>query len=881
MRPSRWLLSLFALTTLSGCEALLVGMGVGLNIPWRRYPEPGTGTVDAKTAEKIAKEIAAGEACLDRGDLVCANTHDGNASRLVAIRPGLPFADVLYFSGRLAWAGGNLAKAETLIGRGLRFYEKLAPESPERWRILSDFGEIARLQGDLPLAEVRLLRALTAEENGGDARRAAVARLRLGDVALARGETALALARQRRAIANLETIDPAGRAAGLAWQRLGRALLAEGSVAEARRALDRAAALEPPGMVRTLQHVETLILRGHVAQRRGNDARAEALYQEALVQVRGQAPRSLWRAEIDRALAALARRAGRLDEALDHYQTAAGAVSGQSANLGGSVEAQARFGSRYADVYRDWESLLVETGDLEGAFQVVEQARSKVLLGLYSVRHLRITRFLAEELQDQERRADAEYDQLLRRFATEAEPEARSSIERALGDARLRQSEARGGLRSAGVLVHVGERPTLNLRGTRRVLPPHTLLLVYSLGAESGRLYAVGPDELGLGVFGLPGEPEIRAQAQRLRDRIQARRSAALQAGLAGELNRAGTLLLGPVASRIQRARRVMIVPDGALHFVPFAVLPFQADRSLAEHVPSFVVPSVTFYHHVRDKDVPGDLPRGWMRSEGGEVHFGGSTRIQGDVRLNDDTGVRVEEKGGIQFGATPRPAALPSAKVVGFADPSYPAPGQVLTAAVRAAVDCGLRLDPLPSTRDELDALATVARDAAVWAGPSATEDKVKSLPRETSIVHLGGHGFVDERFPFESGIALSVPPAGPLGENGLLQAWEVLEDVRVDADLVVLSACGTGLGEEARGESALGLTWAFHHSGARAVLSSLWDVSDESSAALVRAFYTGLGAGLSKDAALRDAQLAVRSQPRWSAPYYWAGFQLSGAPD
>jgi CHAT domain-containing protein len=101
----------------------------------------------------------------------------------------------------------------------------------------------------------------------------------------------------------------------------------------------------------------------------------------------------------------------------------------------------------------------------------------------------------------------------------------------------------------------------------------------------------------------------------------------------------------------------------------------------------------------------------------------------------------------------------------------------------------------------------------------------------------------------------------------------------IRVDADLVTLSACQTGLGGAMAGEGLLGLTWAFQYAGARSVLASLWEVSDASTAELMRSFYGHLSAGVSKAEALRHAQVELLRRPATAAPYYWAAFTLIGA--
>jgi CHAT domain-containing protein len=129
-------------------------------------------------------------------------------------------------------------------------------------------------------------------------------------------------------------------------------------------------------------------------------------------------------------------------------------------------------------------------------------------------------------------------------------------------------------------------------------------------------------------------------------------------------------------------------------------------------------------------------------------------------------------------------------------------------------------------------------------------------------------------------SGLALSIPEHPAEGqENGILQAWEIFESLRLDADLVTLSACDTALGRDMGGEGILGLTRAFQFAGARSVLASLWSVADDSTAELMRRFYTYLKQGKSKDEALRLAQVDLIHGPEaTSHPYHWAAFQLSG---
>jgi CHAT domain-containing protein len=134
-------------------------------------------------------------------------------------------------------------------------------------------------------------------------------------------------------------------------------------------------------------------------------------------------------------------------------------------------------------------------------------------------------------------------------------------------------------------------------------------------------------------------------------------------------------------------------------------------------------------------------------------------------------------------------------------------------------------------------------------------------------------------------SGLLLTPPPAEPppghTDDDGALQAWEIFSQLRLRAELAVLSACQTGLGKNVAGEGLVGLTRALQYAGCRSVIASQWQVDDASTAALMGALHRGLRAGLAKDEALRRAMAAVRAEPRTAHPYYWAAFLLTGDPD
>jgi CHAT domain-containing protein len=160
------------------------------------------------------------------------------------------------------------------------------------------------------------------------------------------------------------------------------------------------------------------------------------------------------------------------------------------------------------------------------------------------------------------------------------------------------------------------------------------------------------------------------------------------------------------------------------------------------------------------------------------------------------------------------------------------------------------------------------------------------------TRIIHFATHGLADPDHPLDSFVALSLlENQEGLEHNGLLQAWEIIDHLKLNADLVVLSACVTAFGPERGGEGLISLSRAFQIAGARTVMASLWAVNDASTSGLMIRFYQHLLAGESKDQALQAAQLELIRGPvmveneegemvekDFSAPYHWAAFQLIG---
>ncbi len=280
----------------------------------------------------------------------------------------------------------------------------------------------------------------------------------------------------------------------------------------------------------------------------------------------------------------------------------------------------------------------------------------------------------------------------------------------------------------------------------------------------------------------------------------------------------------------------------------------------------------------------PGDTVSAWRRlGSGGRAVAGGP--LDGPFGL---LGVLRDQlpRGGLELRRGDGWIDLPAQGFDLQAEPvlsGEPRAGD-LRAAYRRALGAARSEDGAERRRG----FAGLERKAKLFFGTDVTEERLVEQASSARRLHLACHAVVDPRLPLESGLVLA--PSGGSGErgNGFLQVWEIYQRVRLDADLVTLSACDTALGRDLPGEGVLGLTRAFQYAGARTVVSSLWKVSDEPSAQLMVRFYRHLLAGSGKAEALRRAQLEMwrgdgeaPGRPATRSPFYWASFQVYGAWD
>jgi len=283
-------------------------------------------------------------------------------------------------------------------------------------------------------------------------------------------------------------------------------------------------------------------------------------------------------------------------------------------------------------------------------------------------------------------------------------------------------------------------------------------------------------------------------------------------------------LLLKPAAASLSGRSNVIIVPDGVLWDLPFQALQSRTDHFFIEDAAVSYTPSLTALREMNR-----------LKLHVGKGARRGTLLAMGNPVLRPDASPQVKE-------------ALMDAEI-----------------------------GPLPQAETQVRAIGRLygAARSKVYIGPEATEVRLKAEAAACRVLHIAGHGIVNNTSPMYSQILLSKDEGSD--DDGLLEAWEIVE-MDLHADLVVLSACETARGRVGAGEGMIGLSWAFFVAGCPSTVVSQWSVNADSTTELMVNFHRNLLAGLSKAQALRKAELKLLKNPQYSAPFYWAPFVLVG---
>jgi CHAT domain-containing protein/tetratricopeptide (TPR) repeat protein len=788
---------------------------------------PGSGA-EAVTANNLSASAYA------RGDLAQAELY---AARALAIREkltpsGNAIVPNLFNYGNALVGRGDFAGAEVVFLRARKILEKIDPESERMAGTLHNLGAISYQRGDYDAAENLFQRELALYEKvdpSGKLVRDSL--MGLGEVALHRNQANKAEEWWQRALTISEKDNPRGPKTAWCLRGLAVAVGMQGRGAEAEKLLQKALAIWQEINQDAVDTAAVHLDLGTLLLEQGNAGTAEDHLRTA---IRIREKNGLLLPEGYHMLARLQARSGRVEEAAATYLAAVEALEAQRTRLGGAQESQWLYGSSLGDLYFEAAEHQITLNRPQEAWTLVERGRARGFQDLLAQRDLRFVGELPAELYAERRRLAADYDRAqatLSEWVPEQGSQRMEELQGRLRDLRLEQAEIQKRIQQSSPRLAALESPApLDLSAARSALDPGTVLLTYSVGEARSFLFvieAAGAPGPGLSFYPLAiGKEDLNREVEAFRSllgRPDTDLSALQQRG-----RHLYDLLVRPAEPVLAKADRWLISPDGPLHSLPFAAL-LSGDRYLAEVKPIHIAASAAVYREIK------------------------ATRSK-------------------------KPSATMELLAVG--DPHYPPAETATEPQVQSALRRGLKLEPLPATRSEVNAISGLFPGAQALLGRDATEETIKSLAPQARRLHFACHGLLDERFPLNSALALSIPEHPEEGrDNGLLQAWEIFESVRLDADLVTLSACDSGLGKEMGGEGLVGLVRAFQFAGARSVLASLWGVSDESTADLMKRFYGYLRSGKPKDEALRAAQIdQIRKKTGESHPFHWAAFELFG---
>lgn len=823
-----------------------------------------------------------------RGELSQADTY---LSKALTIREklapdSLAVASSLNNLGLMAWSQGDLARAYAYHTQALAIKEKIAPDSLDVAQSLNNLGLVALDRGDLAQAESCHTKALAIKEKiTPDSLPVAASLNNLGTVAWSRGDLTQAEIYFTKTMAIIEKLVPGSLVVAGTLNNLGEVAIERGDLVRAETYHAMALAIREKLAPDSFDVTGSLNNLGNVAQHRGDLTQAETYYSKALAIRERLAPNSLSVADImknlgmvahawaDLALAEmyhanalaieeklapgsadeaetlhelgdLSRQQHKQEQALTFLERAVEALEKQKGKWGGGSEAMERFSEKFADYYRELIELKLKLNQKEDAFNVLERFRARTFLNLLAERDLDFTKDAPAELLREQKRTDFAYDRVQKELGDVSEgnePEKVKDLLEQLQTLRTTQNDIAQQIRQASPHLASLQYPEpLTWEQAKNLFPPDQAFLSYCVGLNSTSLFVTFGGKLA--VYAIP------VSRERLEREVRSFRTIQESAGISPQLIRKKgfelySLLLKPAEKQLRPTRSLVICPDGPLHLLTFAALCNDRKHYLVEEKTVSYVLSATVYAETR----------------------------------------RASQTGKEEI------------TLAAFGDPVYrSATGETFNAVVRSLTRRH-ELIALPATRHEVESICKVYGEnqptVLKYLGEEAREETAKRLKGHIALVHFACHGLLDQRFPLDSGLALTIPESQVEGEdNGILQAWEIFESVRFNADLVTLSACQSGIGEVMGGEGMIGLTRAFQYAGAHSVLASLWSVADEPTAVFMKRFYTYLRQGKQKAESLRQAQLDFIHSPQEinkdlpagkievAHPFYWAPFVLNG---
>lgn len=486
---------------------------------------------------------------------------------------------------------------------------------------------------------------------------------------------------------------------------------------------------------------------------------------------------------------------------------------------------------------------------LEEAWQKQEKIRARSLLENFIENGLNVNEIVSEEFFVKEKElletvATAENERIEAERSKDAEKSriAEQNLQSALDELQVLQENVR---RNNPKFSAINQTKDFSFADVRQTLSENSALLEFSVGEKQTYLWLIKKDSVKL--FTLPARAELKRVSLDYYNLLTDKTATATKTvEKSKELSR---LLFEPLKNELSDIKTLLIVPDGSLQLIPFATLTLDPDSDFHPLIEQFEIvsfPSFSSFVYLRETKQNAKAEKLLAVIADPIFQFD-------DERLSRKGKKAVRNK-------------------------TSTAESDKLAETLR---DFGIdRLSRLPFTNIEAKEIQKFApEDTTLALGENASRQRFLNGDFENyKILHFATHGFLNQKNPDLSGLVLSLFDKKRQSQNGFLRVID-LYSVRLNADLVVLSACQTGLGKDVEGEGIVGLTHGFMYAGASRVVSSLWKVEDAATAELMKNFYREMLVNKQTPAAaLRSAQNAMRKINRFQHPRYWAGFTLNG---
>ena len=523
------------------------------------------------------------------------------------------------------------------------------------------------------------------------------------------------------------------------------------------------------------------------------------------------------------------------------------------------------------------------------ALQTSERARARSLLDMLSESHVEIRKGADPPLLEKERelsqQLNAKAQRRVQMYGQKGREEQLATLNKEISDLEIENEQLQAAIRKASPAYAALTQPQpLGLKDIQTQLDQGTMLLEYSLGEERSYVWAVTQNSLK--AYELPAREQIEKAARLVYDLLTARsqskggedaetkqaRIAQTDSRLLNAGKELSQMLLGPIGPELG-SQRLVIVADGALQYVPFAALSVVSGQS----------------------SEPGTAKNKQRTTDNRQLSTERPLILDHElISLPSASALAIQRQGLRNRKPAPNAIAVIADPVFSVTDErlgvraksgaakEIQADGSANTRLIEhLADDSGLIIRRLKFTRQEADQILAEAPRARNFRAIDFKANRATATGGELSkyrYVHFATHGYIDSDRPDLSAIVLSLVDEAGKPEDGFLRAHDIY-NLNLPAEVVVLSACETGLGKQIKGEGLVGLTQGFMYAGARRVVVSLWNVNDKATAELMARFYRGiLREKKTPAAALRNAQMEMSRQKQWQSPYYWAAFVLQG---